>query len=56
MNRWRVGEDTGSQETDRCPLTGSMIICNGKCVNHNYSKNQPNVSRLATKYALKTPI
>jgi hypothetical protein len=21
MNRWRVGENTGSKETDRCPLT-----------------------------------
>jgi hypothetical protein len=21
MNRWRVGEDRGSKETDRCPLT-----------------------------------
>jgi hypothetical protein len=21
MNRWRVGEDIGSKETDRCPLT-----------------------------------
>jgi hypothetical protein len=20
MNRWRVGEDRGSKETDRCPL------------------------------------
>jgi hypothetical protein len=20
MNRWRVGEDTGGKETDRCPL------------------------------------
>jgi hypothetical protein len=23
MNRWRVGEDIGSKEMDRCPLTGS---------------------------------
>jgi hypothetical protein len=21
MNRWRVGEDRGGKETDRCPLT-----------------------------------
>jgi hypothetical protein len=21
MNRWRVGEDRGSKEMDRCPLT-----------------------------------
>jgi hypothetical protein len=21
MNRWRVGEDRGSKETDGCPLT-----------------------------------
>jgi hypothetical protein len=21
MNRWRVGEDRGSKEKDRCPLT-----------------------------------
>jgi hypothetical protein len=21
MNRWRVGEDRGSKETNRCPLT-----------------------------------
>jgi hypothetical protein len=35
---------------------GSMIICNicnGKWVNHNYSKNRPIVSHLATKYAPK---
>jgi hypothetical protein len=24
MNRWRVGEDRGSKETDRCPLT---VVC-----------------------------
>jgi hypothetical protein len=24
MNRWRVGEDRGSKETDRCPLTVSI--------------------------------
>jgi hypothetical protein len=23
MDRWRVGEDIGSKETDRCPLTDS---------------------------------
>jgi hypothetical protein len=23
MNRWRVGEDRGSKEKDRCPLTSS---------------------------------
>jgi hypothetical protein len=22
MNRWRVGDDRGSKEKDRCPLTG----------------------------------
>jgi hypothetical protein len=32
MDRWRVGEDTGSKETDRCPLTGyvrnhASVIC-----------------------------
>jgi hypothetical protein len=21
MDKWRVGDDTGSKETDRCPLT-----------------------------------
>jgi hypothetical protein len=25
MNRWRVGEDKGSKETDRCPLT--VVMC-----------------------------
>jgi hypothetical protein len=25
MNRWRVGEDRGSKEKDRCPLTVSRI-------------------------------
>jgi hypothetical protein len=25
MNRWRVGEDRGSKETDGCPLTGTWI-------------------------------
>jgi hypothetical protein len=29
MNRWRVGEDIGSKEMDRCPLT---MTCNGKAV------------------------
>jgi hypothetical protein len=24
MNRWRVGEDRGSKEKDRCPLTGYL--------------------------------
>jgi hypothetical protein len=27
MNRWRVGEDRGSKETDRCPLTGMPLSC-----------------------------
>jgi hypothetical protein len=26
MNRWRVGEDRGSKETDRCPLTHTIIL------------------------------
>jgi hypothetical protein len=26
MNRWRVGEDRGSKEKDRCPLTKSHTI------------------------------
>jgi hypothetical protein len=25
MNRWRVGEDIGSKETDGCPLTDGNI-------------------------------
>jgi hypothetical protein len=25
MNRWRVGEDRGSKETDRCPLTSCVL-------------------------------
>jgi hypothetical protein len=24
MNRWRVGEDRGSKEMDRCPLTAAQ--------------------------------
>jgi hypothetical protein len=24
MNRWRVGEDRGSKETDGCPLTANV--------------------------------
>jgi hypothetical protein len=24
MNRWRVGEDRGSKEKDRCPLTSAI--------------------------------
>jgi hypothetical protein len=27
MNRWRVGEDMGSKETDGCPLTMPMSNC-----------------------------
>jgi hypothetical protein len=26
MNRWRVGEDRGSKETDGCPLT-ALPVC-----------------------------
>jgi hypothetical protein len=26
MNRWRVGEDRGSKETDGCPLTVGSIV------------------------------
>jgi hypothetical protein len=26
MNRWRVGEDTGSKEMDRCPFTYAVNI------------------------------
>jgi hypothetical protein len=26
MNRWRVGEDRGSKETDGCPLTHPLIL------------------------------
>jgi hypothetical protein len=25
MNRWRVGEDRGSKETDGCPLTQVVV-------------------------------
>jgi hypothetical protein len=25
MNRWRVGEDRGSKETDGCPLTDAAL-------------------------------
>jgi hypothetical protein len=31
MNRWRVGEDRGSKETDRYPLT--ISTCGNLCVN-----------------------
>jgi hypothetical protein len=39
MNRWRVGEDRGSKETDGCPLT----VCRAmfKCV----STNTPNTTQ-----------
>jgi hypothetical protein len=26
MNRWRVGEDRGSKETDGCPLTDEVVL------------------------------
>jgi hypothetical protein len=26
MNRWRVGEDRGSEETDGCPLTETVMV------------------------------
>jgi hypothetical protein len=26
MNRWRVGEDRGSKETDGCPLTDQFKV------------------------------
>jgi hypothetical protein len=28
MNRWRVGEDIGSKETDGCPLTARSVYNN----------------------------
>jgi hypothetical protein len=31
MNRWRVGEDRGSKETDGCPLTGLATVVAGLC-------------------------
>jgi hypothetical protein len=29
MNRWRVGEDRGSKEMDRCPLTRVVWMLQG---------------------------
>jgi hypothetical protein len=26
MDKWRVGDDTGSKETDGCPLTGKCFV------------------------------
>jgi hypothetical protein len=31
MNRWRVGEDSGSKETDGCPPTGTRLGWAGVC-------------------------
>jgi hypothetical protein len=34
MNRWRVGEDRGSKEKDRCPLTLALTkrqVCSHLC-------------------------
>jgi hypothetical protein len=31
MNRWRVGEDRGSKETDGCPLTVHDFILLFRC-------------------------
>jgi hypothetical protein len=30
MNRWRVGEDRGSKEKNRCPLTASTAVDEAK--------------------------
>jgi hypothetical protein len=30
MNRWRVGEDRGSKETDGCPLTTTEATLEGR--------------------------
>jgi hypothetical protein len=30
MNRWRVGEDMGNKEMDRCPLTGGGGASGGR--------------------------
>jgi hypothetical protein len=38
MNRWRVGEDRGSKETDRCPLT-----MGGNCIESSFDLH-PNVA------------
>jgi hypothetical protein len=42
MNRWGVGEDRGSKEKDRCPLTHPLVLdigqvaCVGNGILHAY--------------------
>jgi hypothetical protein len=43
MNRWRVGEDRGSKETDRCPLTISRDHTQSRRLLYSKSNDFPNV-------------
>jgi hypothetical protein len=50
MNRWRVGEDRGSKETDGCPLTPTARH-NGTSETHQ-SNLLGNCASLDEKYRL----
>jgi hypothetical protein len=39
MNRWKVGEDRGSKETDGCPLTSSILLPFIICDSHQLYKS-----------------
>jgi hypothetical protein len=48
MNRWRVGEDRGSKETDGCPLTLPASLLSPKYKSQTSEKLIPNASPTAT--------
>jgi hypothetical protein len=41
MNRWRVGEDRGSKETDGCPLTLMRVLIVANDVDTEWDDNCP---------------
>jgi hypothetical protein len=45
MNRWRVGEDRGSKETDRCPLTATYCCCSFSITGSGIDQNSLEVFR-----------
>jgi hypothetical protein len=52
MNRWRVGEDRGSKETDRCPLTPTSVMSTTDLIPHcaiALQKRSADVNQLYSK-------
>jgi hypothetical protein len=43
MNMWRVGEDMGSKEMDRCPFTITLLRANKKKYSPDSQQVQLNI-------------